>query len=180
MSKDPALLREPGNLASGPGFAGSSERSAALGKSAHQPSLAGPSTRGPASELAPDAVAMETGSPHKNHRNKKEALSEGAFLGRAADLGPGQHPLPSGPPPGDTTASKEQDPLRVGGEGPPRKVAALPPPCPGQARTLPPPGEGPPTQGRGRPGWAQATPSASPQRQRPSLLGSPEGESPPA
>ena len=33
----------------------------------------GPAPRAPASELAPDAVAIETGSPHKDHGNKKEA-----------------------------------------------------------------------------------------------------------
>lgn len=32
-----------------------------------------PAPRAPAWELAPDAVAIETSSPHKNHRNKKEA-----------------------------------------------------------------------------------------------------------
>ena len=44
-----------------------------LPRTAHQPPWASPAPRAPARELAPDAVTIETSSPHKNLGNRKEA-----------------------------------------------------------------------------------------------------------
>lgn len=106
-----------------------------------------PSWPAPASKLAPDAVAIETGSPHKNHENKKEAPEM---------MGPSWGGLPTWAKPstlstpGTRTWGRSclQSPRSTwGGWGrTPRKVAAPPPPCPRKARSLQPAGGRNPTK----------------------------------
>lgn len=64
------------------------------------PSGPGSAPRAPASQLAPHAVAIETGSPHKNQGTKKEAPEIWGLPGEPVDLGQTQHPGPSRSPTG--------------------------------------------------------------------------------
>lgn len=96
------------------------------------PSWLGPAPRAPASKLAPDAVAIETGSPHKNKENKKEAPEMmGPSWGRLQPTWAKPSTLTTrGPLPGDTAASKDQDLLGMGGEGLQEGLQFLPLPLP--------------------------------------------------
>lgn len=143
------------------------------------PSGPSPAPRAPAQELAPDAVAIETSSPHKNHGNKKEAPEmmgpSPAELWTWARSSTLSHPRTQTwghgclQRPGSTWGGWERSPS---------KVAAPSPPSAWQARVLSSSsGEHGPSEGVCQ--LCQAKPSPSPQKTGPSLPGSPEDPFPP-